>query len=335
MKANRLVALGVAALLAVGIMFIVHQMMDHKSTTTASAHTTVKPIPTARILVAKRDLKVGDRLGDADLDWRAWPVADIKPDWTREDQMKPAAPATPASGSPPASGAPAASSAPSNVPPPPINGTKQVSANGGLLPTAPALIQAIQGGPKQTFIGAVVREAISAGEPVTLRRVVRAGDSGYLAVVLAPGKRAMSIPVTVDNGAGGFILPGDRVDVILTRKLQTGKPNDIVLSQTVLRNMKVLAIDQTTQTEKDAAAVVGATATLEVSGDEAEALASSKAAGTLSLTLRSYADANAGHGRNGASGLARFGGENGDAPGNSGVKVFRYGEAKEEPGSQQ
>jgi pilus assembly protein CpaB len=330
MKANRFIALGVAAVLAVGLMVVVRIALTGKPNTQATAHAAVKPIPTARVLIARRDLKVGDRISDGDLDWRFWPVADIKADWTRQDQAPP--PPTAAASGAPASGAPAMQA---SAPPAP-GATKQVSANGGVLPSAPAVIQVIQGGPKQPFLGSVVREPISAGEPVTMRKVVRAGDSGYLAVVLAPGKRAMSIPVSVDNGAGGFILPGDRVDVILTRKVETGKPNALVIAQTVLRNMKVLAIDQTTQTEKDAAAVVGATATLEVSGDEAEALAASKSAGTLSLTLRSYADANDGRGRNGARPLARFGGESGDGPtATAGVRVFRYGEAKDESVAQQ
>jgi pilus assembly protein CpaB len=119
------------------------------------------------------------------------------------------------------------------------------------------------------------------------------------------------------------------VDVILTRKLETGKPNALIVAQTVLRNMKVLAVDQTTQTEKDAAAVVGATATLEVGGEEAEALAAAKAAGNLSLTLRSYADAKSPSGRNGAPALASVSGDLGGST--SGVKVYRNGEASEEP----
>jgi pilus assembly protein CpaB len=287
----------------------------------------VKPIPTAKVLIARRDLRIGDRIADADLDWRTWPVSEIKEGWTREDSAPPPPP--------PAGAAPAAASAPVTVSvsaAPQPGATRQIGADGGVLSLSNAM-QTMQGGPKQPFLGAVVREPISAGEPIVARKIVRSGESGYLAVVLAPGKRAMSIPVTVDSGAGGFILPGDRVDVILTRKLETGKPNALVLSQTVLRNMKVLAIDQTTRPEKDAAAVVGGTATLEVTGEEAEALASCKAAGTLSLTLRSYADAQGGRGRNGSPSLSSIG-DAGGPPG-GGVKVYRNGEVRDEGASAQ
>jgi pilus assembly protein CpaB len=325
MKAVRIVVLAVAAVSAIGLAVVVRIALTGKPTSQAMAHTAVKPKPFTRVLVASRDLKVGDRLNDADLDWKAWPAEEVQADWTRESAPL-AAPSAPVSGAPPASGA--APAAPVST----VQGTtRQVDANGGLLSPA-SVAKALQGGPKQPFLGAVVRTPIREGEPITLRKVVRAGESGYLAVVLGPGKRAASIPVSVDTGAGGFILPGDRVDVILTRKLETGKPNALIVSRTILRNMKVLAIDQTTQTDKDAAAVIGATATLEVASDEAETLAAAKAAGTLSLALRSYADANAGTGRNGARPLASIGGE-GQAGGtpasadDNGVRVFRYGVA--------
>jgi pilus assembly protein CpaB len=233
--------------------------------------------------------------------------------------------APPASSAAPAAPAPVSVSASGN--------TRQVGANGSVLQVAANAVQTLQtGGPKAVFLGAVVREPIAAGEPITSRRIVRAGESGYLAVVLAPGKRAMSVPVTVDSAAGGFILPGDRVDVILSRKLESGGANSLFVSQTVLRNMKVLAIDQTTQTEKDAAAVIGATATLEVSADEAETLAVSKQAGSLSLTLRSYADAHAAAGRAGSAPLSRIGetGPSGPSASHS-IKVYRGGDVSEAP----
>jgi pilus assembly protein CpaB len=335
MKPVRIVVLAVAAVCAVGLGVIVHLALTGKPTTQASAHTMVKPKPTAQVLVAHRDLKVGDRLSDADLSWQSYALEEVKPEWTTETS----APAAPAGAAAPASGAaPAAPAASTSVSAPASTGnTKQVGANGGVLQVAANAMQTMQtGGPKQPFIGAVVREPIAAGEPITARKIVRAGESGYLAVVLAAGKRAMSIPVTVDSGAGGFILPGDRVDVILSRKLDTGGPNSLFVSQTVLRNMKVLAIDQTTQTEKDAAAVIGATATLEVSGDEAETLAVSKQAGTLSLTLRSYADARAPSGRAGAAPLSSIsdgarGGGGGGPSASHGVKVYRGGELSEAP----
>jgi pilus assembly protein CpaB len=333
MKAVRIVVLAVAAVSAIGLALVVRIALTGKPTSQAVAHAAVKPKPMARILVASRDLKVGERLNDADLDWKTWPVDEVQADWTREDAVPPVASAAPVSGA-----APASASASSAVPATSVSApgtTKQVDANGGVLSPA-GVVKALLGGPKQPFMGAVVRLSIQAGEPITQRKIVRAGESGYLAVLLGPGKRAASIPVTVDTGAGGFVLPGDRVDVILTRKLETGKPNALFVSKTILRNMKVLAIDQTTQTDKDAAAVIGATATLEVASDEAETLAAAKAAGNLSLALRSYADGRAGTGRNGARALTSFGGEaaGGADSARNEVKVFRYGQASEDQASE-
>jgi pilus assembly protein CpaB len=329
MKPVRIVVLTVAVVSAVGLAVVVRMALTGKPTSQASAHTMIKPKPTAQVLVAHRDLKIGDRLADADLSWQSYPLDDVKPEWTTQTSA-PAAVA-PTAGAPASGAAPASSVSVSA----PAGATKQVGANGAVLQVASATLQNLQtGGPKQPFLGAVVRAPIAAGEPITARKIVRAGESGYLAVVLAPGKRAMSVPVTVDSAAGGFVLPGDRVDVILSRKLEGG----VFESRTVLRNMKVLAIDQTTQPEKDAAAVIGATATLEVSGAEAETLAVSKQAGSLSLTLRSYADANAASGRAGAAPLSRIsdnsgGGGRGDSgPSSAGqVKVYRGGELSEAP----
>ena len=330
MKPVRIVVLAIAAVCAVGLAVVVRLALTGKPASQAAAQVAVKPKPVARVLVASHDLKVGDRLKDADLDWKSWPAEEVQTDWTREDS----APAQAASSATASGAAPAASAAPAPSASTGSGTTKQVDASGGVLSLS-GLIKAVQGGPKQPFIGGVVRTSIQAGEAITMRKVVRAGESGYLAVLLAPGKRAAAIPVSVDSGAGGFILPGDRVDVLLTRKLETGKPNSLFVSQTILRNMKVLAIDQTTQPDKDAAAVIGATATIEVDASEAETLAAAKAAGTLSLSLRSYADAHAATGRNGAPAVGRFGGESaGGDSGNNGVKVFRYGQATEDSASQ-
>ncbi|MBU2396371.1 MAG: Flp pilus assembly protein CpaB, partial [Alphaproteobacteria bacterium] len=141
------------------------------------------------------------------------------------------------------------------------------------------------------------------GEPIVSRKIVRAGDSGYMAAYLEPGMRAMAIRVTVETAAGGFILPGDRVDVLLTRETtlsnmgaQEGDRSKFA-SSTVMQNIKVLAIDQSTRAGDDEQAVVGATATLEVGPRDAEALALAKSEGELSLVLRSYADTGGPSGR--------------------------------------
>ena len=177
------------------------------------------------------------------------------------------------------------------------------------------------------YFGSVVREPILAGEPIVTRKIVRAGDSGYMAAYLEPGMRAMAVAVSTETAAGGFILPGDRVDVIVTVELEGSsddEPNRAKFaSRIVLQNVKVLAIDQSTRADDDQQAVVGATATLEIAPGDTETLAFAKAAGTLSLTLRSYADTAGPSGRVG--GVTRAAAA---APPSrpSSVRVFRGGE---------
>jgi pilus assembly protein CpaB len=120
-------------------------------------------------------------------------------------------------------------------------------------------------------------------------KVVHAGGGGVLAVTLDPGMRAMAVPLSAESAAGGFILPGDHVDVVQSRQMDGPNGAKKYAAGSVLRNVKVLAIDQNTGKQKTPS-VVGATATLEVTPDEAELLALSKAQGELTLTLRSYAD---------------------------------------------
>jgi pilus assembly protein CpaB len=159
------------------------------------------------------------------------------------------------------------------------------------------------GNSKSDYAGSVVREPILAGDPIVSRKIVRAGDSGYMAAYLVPGMRAMAIRVTVETAAGGFILPGDRVDVLLTRETTLSNmgaqesDRSKFASSTVMQNIKVLAIDQSTRADDDEQAVVGATATLEVGPRDAEALALAKSEGELSLVLRSYADTGGPSGR--------------------------------------
>ena len=150
------------------------------------------------------------------------------------------------------------------------------------------------GGAMQALSGAIVREPILSGEPIVERKLVRGGQGGYMSVVLQPGMRAVSVPVTVESGAGGFILPGDRVDVVMTRKGDQGGGGGAgapsAVADTVLRNVRVVAIDQRVEPDKNAKAIVGSTATLETPAGDVEMLLRSKAQGELSLVLRSYAD---------------------------------------------
>ncbi len=131
------------------------------------------------------------------------------------------------------------------------------------------------------FFGAVVRYQIAAGEPITDFKVAKPGQQGFLAAVLEPGMRAVSVPISEIRASAGFILPGDRVDVVLTHDTGLG-----TVSETVFFDMKVLAIDQAlAQTE--GAARIGRTATLQVTPREVEAFTLMQQMGTLSLSLRS------------------------------------------------
>ncbi|MGB7204634.1 MAG: Flp pilus assembly protein CpaB [Anderseniella sp.] len=131
------------------------------------------------------------------------------------------------------------------------------------------------------------RAALYEGEPLNKNRIVTVGDAGFMAAVLPKGMRAISIRVSPETGAGGFILPNDRVDVLLTRK-----ENNRDSSDTVLTNVRVLAIDQQLKTNPDGSEViVGKTATLELEPKQSEILALVESSGQLSLALRSLADA--------------------------------------------
>jgi pilus assembly protein CpaB len=146
------------------------------------------------------------------------------------------------------------------------------------------------------FSGAIVRISVASGEPIRDPSVVFAKGSGFLAAVLPKGMRAVAMDVSPESAAGGFILPDDHVDVVLTRHEKTagtGGLNDSVVSETILRNVRVLAIDQSVEEKAGQKNVIGKTATLELTLDQAETLALAHQQGTLSLALRSLVDSKA------------------------------------------
>jgi pilus assembly protein CpaB len=143
------------------------------------------------------------------------------------------------------------------------------------------------------FVGAIARESVASGEPIRDPAVVFAKGSGFLAATLPKGMRAVSMEVSAESGAGGFILPDDHVDVMLTRhdKTQTaGGASDRIVSESILRNVRVLAIDQAVEEKAGQKVVIGKTATLELTPDQAETLQLAKQQGSLSLALRSLID---------------------------------------------
>jgi len=144
--------------------------------------------------------------------------------------------------------------------------------------------------------GAIVRSPFFSGEPVRDSKIVRGNGSGFMAAILPTGMRAISTEISPETGAGGFILPNDRVDVILSRRErnQDKSGSESVSSEIILGNVRVLAIDQTVEEKNGQKVVVGKTATLELKPEQAETLARSRQSGTLSLALRSLVDASEG-----------------------------------------
>lgn len=148
--------------------------------------------------------------------------------------------------------------------------------------------------PMEDFVGTVVRQGIVAGEPITDTRMVKPGQSGFLAAVLDPGMRAVSISVDMTSGIAGFVFPGDRVDVILTHALiQESEVEGEVsaprrASETILTDVRVVAMDQSTNDQAQEASV-RRVATLEVTPKGAEIVAVAKQLGGLTLSLRALA----------------------------------------------
>ena len=145
----------------------------------------------------------------------------------------------------------------------------------------------------ESYSGMIARAPFFAGEPVREAKLVDAKGSGFMAAILTPGMRAISTQISPETGAGGFILPNDRVDVILTLRNQRDAATAGSGSETILRNVRVLAIDQSIEEKNGQKVVVGKTATLELLPGQAETLALSHELGTLTLSLRSMADASA------------------------------------------
>ena len=142
------------------------------------------------------------------------------------------------------------------------------------------------------LIGTVVRHPVTAGEPVTQGSLVSPGDRGFLAAALTPGMRAITVPVDANSGVAGFIFPGDRVDMVLTQSVE-GDGRPLKASETILRNLRVLATDQTTnQVTVDGKTQVRAfrNVTMEVTPTIAEKIAVAQELGSLSLILRPLAD---------------------------------------------
>lgn len=147
---------------------------------------------------------------------------------------------------------------------------------------------------KEDIKGSFVRNPISNGEPVRRERLVKGPTAGLMSTILPAGRRAVAIDVSPNTTAGGFILPNDHVDVIRTFRDQDQakeRGGDVVSSEVILTNVRVLAMGQTIETKNGESVVTGATATLDLEPRQAELVILAQRTGQLALVLRSLADA--------------------------------------------
>lgn len=208
------------------------------------------------------------------------------------------------------SGAPVAVAAPAPVGPAVLVATKSLpvgtiidAASIRFQPWPKDLIQQayfIQGSPDadvSKLIGTVVRNPITAGQPITQGSLVKPGDRGFLAAALGPGMRAVTVPVSQTTGVAGFVFPGDRVDLVLSQEVAGGGDGPpLKVSETIVRNMRVLATDQRTVSEGEDGkqqVVTFTNVTLEATPKIAEKISVAQTIGQLSLSLRSIADSTA------------------------------------------
>lgn len=258
----RIIVLAIAALAAIGAVFMMRALMGDADSNAIVAQPDAPT--TVEVLAAGRDLATGERLAAGDLVWSEWPA-------------------------------------------------------GAVAPTH--VLQTADPDAIENYADSIVRTPMASGEPFMPNKVVMAGDAGFMAAMLAPGMRAVSIPISVEGGAGGFILPpDDRVDVLLTREVPPEVENGpaAFTTDTILTNVRVLAIDQTPKAEDGVSTVVGSSATLELSPSEAEILNQANAMGVISLTLRSISDSMQNNDELRAAGLSQ-------APVRATVQVYRYG----------
>jgi pilus assembly protein CpaB len=232
MKSARLIVFGVAALAGGGAWIMASNMAAPPPPPVEVAQ--APAIETTRVLVARFDMGIGERLSGSAMEWREWPADNIAEAFITEDR------------------------------------------------SPDALRDYDQG---------IVTAPIYAGEPIRAPVIATAGR-GFMSAILPSGRRAISIRVETESRAAGFILPNDRIDVILSRIERGASRNggDLYTSETILENVRVLAIDQTFEERDGEKFVTGEIATLELSPGEAELVALANQMGELSLALRSIAD---------------------------------------------
>jgi len=253
MKRARVIVLAIAITAALGAAWIARAIVSQ----TPEVKEIETTVGATDVLVAAKDINLGDSVRANDFRWQQWPVAGVTPGLITKDAE----------------------------------------------PDAPSELS-----------GAVARAPFITGEPIKEQKLIKISEGGVMAAILPSGMRAISTPIREETAAGGFILPNDRVDVILSYKMRVGRKEESV-SEAVLRNVRVLAIGQALENKDGEKVATGKTATLELSPRQAEVLTLAQSMGEISLSLRSLADTVPGQ----AESEASIGEESGS------VKILKYG----------
>ena len=272
MSPIRLIILVGAAIAAIAAAFLVRNMAQAPAPQAPAPVVETQEISQTRVLVAKRNLQVGEMIVPEDMRWADWPESNV------------------------------------------LNTYSTEAADPDAM---------------EKLSGSIVRIPIYEKEPIMDTKLVMKGDTGTMAALLTPGMRAIAVEISVESATGGFILPNDHVDVILTYEVASGSSggssdDKMPITKTILQNVRVLAIDQVYTTDEFGGATqIGSTATLEVTGEEAELIAYSERRGLLSLSLRSWSDVGEGESRKARSDLLNSAG---DTLMESGVVVYKNGQ---------
>lgn len=231
MKRARMVVLAIALVAAGLAVFLAKQFIGSRPSQIVQQ----KALGTVEVLVAKKDIRLGDVVKQAELGWQAWP--------------------------------------------------KEAAQSAGYV------VKGASPDAQKDYDGAIARSPFLMGEPIKKEKLIKSNEGGILAAILPEGMRAISTKISEESAVGGFILPNDRVDVIVTRKIKS-KDNraEQFVSDTLFRNVRVLAIGQQIEVQNGKQVATGKTATLELAPSQVETLTLGQSMGEIALTLRSLAD---------------------------------------------
>ncbi len=232
MKRAQLIGFGIAGLAGVLTLFLANGMSPKKQETTTTREV---EIDTVEVLVAAKDIGLGEIVSEHHFTWTKWPQKGLNP----------------------------------------------------------GLITSARRNAKSELAGSIARSPMIAGEPATPQKLIKPGQGGVLAAILPSGMRAISTEVNLEASAGGLILPNDHVDVILVRALRKNGGSEEFYSDTLFKNVRILAMGQQLEAApgtKSTKTSGTTTATLELTPSQAETLAMANSMGSIALALRSVAD---------------------------------------------